>query len=362
MARVPHPIKSHAALTYREPLSVRVGRYGLRAGAVLVLLIVLYVIAWFVTSMELRKSIRGWFEARQQAGYIATHDEAQARISGFPFAVKATLKDVHFAPPKNGGEPRAWSWNAQQVVFSITPLPWTVRRVTVDLHGQQTLNWDGQSYKGHARRFDYTFDWLSEGVAQTMQVEIQNLSLENAKGHALNIESLNGDTARRNNGAYGYELKAENIILPKGVVGMGHNVPELIVRGRFTQAFGEQGVGREELADWRDAGGTMEVERLLIGYDPLRLQGNGTLALDGDLQPVGAFSARIQGFFETVGRLNRAGVIRGPDASMAKVVLGMLAKQPKNGGPSTISLPLTIQDRALYAGPVRLIELPQLEW
>jgi len=143
---------------------------------------------------------------------------------------------------------------------------------------------------------------------------------------------------------------------------MGRQVSELILRGELTESFGTTGFNAQALTQWRDAGGTLEANRIQVGYGPLFLQGNGTLALDGDLQLVGAFSARIQGFFQTVDGLRRGGVIRRPDASMAKVVLGMLSKQPKNGGPATISLPLTLQERALFAGPVRLIKMPEIHW
>ncbi len=46
---------------------------------------------------------------------------------------------------------------------------------------------------------------------------------------------------------------------------------------------------------------------------------------------------------------------------MAKIVLGMLAK-PSAAGEPELSLPLTVQDRALLAGPVKLMEMPEVIW
>jgi hypothetical protein len=88
----------------------------------------------------------------------------------------------------------------------------------------------------------------------------------------------------------------------------------------------------------------------------------GTVALDGRMQPVGAFTARIQGFFEAVEALRARGLIRGRDASMAKLVLGAMARPAPGGGPPVLSLPVTLQDRVLYAGPVALVRLPELRW
>ncbi|KAF0137186.1 MAG: conserved exported protein of unknown function [Rhodospirillaceae bacterium] len=118
----------------------------------------------------------------------------------------------------------------------------------------------------------------------------------------------------------------------------------------------------QALARWREAGGTVEVEALAIDWPPLKLHGSGTLALDEQLQPIGAMTARIQGFFAAVDSLSQRGVIRSRDASMAKVILGMLAQSPPEGGPPVISLPLTVQERTLQAGPVRLIRLPDIRW
>ena len=49
------------------------------------------------------------------------------------------------------------------------------------------------------------------------------------------------------------------------------------------------------LIQWRDKGGTVEVTRLNLDHGPLRLNGEGTFALDRDLQPVGTLTVRVEG-------------------------------------------------------------------
>ncbi len=104
------------------------------------------------------------------------------------------------------------------------------------------------------------------------------------------------------------------------------------------------------------------MERLAITYGPLSAQATGTVALDGNMQPVGAFTAKIQGFRETVDALQERGLVRGRDAVTAKLVLGALAKTPAGGGPQTLNLAITVQDRTLFAGPVPLARLPAIDW
>lgn len=363
MARVPHPIKPHPAMTYKEPLMVRVGRYSMTTGLVLLVLSVLYILAWFVTSMSLRSGLQDWFNARQSEGYLASYEESKARISGFPFHVKASLSDVVFAPPKDSSGKRPWIWSPDKVDFMISPLPWNVTTLGVDLSHQQNFQVEDLKFEGRAKTFILSFNWLSKGVPDDLSLKIEGLRLAGV-GHGFDFAVQEGSLAaeRDSNGDYVYDLNLAKTTLPKGIAGLGYDLDEVILRGRFTQNFAATGFSKQDWTSWRDQGGTVEAERNQISYGPLMMQGNGTLALDGDLQLVGAFSTRIQGFFEALDRMNRARVISGPANSMARVVLGGLLKHPQNGGAPTISLPLTLQERALYAGPVRLLDMPVMNW
>jgi hypothetical protein len=97
-------------------------------------------------------------------------------------------------------------------------------------------------------------------------------------------------------------------------------------------------------------------------HGPLKINTNGTLALDGKLQPIGALTANLEGFFETIDALKRLGVVKARNAITAKVVLGVLSRAPSGGGPAILNLALTAQNRYLYLGPVRLLELPEIKW
>ena len=113
---------------------------------------------------------------------------------------------------------------------------------------------------------------------------------------------------------------------------------------------------------WSNDGGAIDVQSLDLVHGVLGLNGEGTLALDNDLQPIGAFTARIAGFQAAIDQLVAAGMVRPDDGKLAKVVLGVMAKVPKGGGPLQISLPLTLQDRKLSVGPLPLVRLPMINW
>ncbi len=120
--------------------------------------------------------------------------------------------------------------------------------------------------------------------------------------------------------------------------------------------------GPEELARWRDAGGTVELSEFSLVWGPLRLAGAGTIALDNALQPVGAISARISGLDRLLDLLDRAGQVRPQQAAIARIALAVLTRAPADGGPPEAQVPITIQDRQVSIGPVRLLRLPPITW
>jgi hypothetical protein len=155
-------------------------------------------------------------------------------------------------------------------------------------------------------------------------------------------------------------LSATEITLPKPVPGLGPIVKRLDIAVDVTGRLAA-GPLRQSLEAWRDGGGAIELRSLALEWPPATMAGSGTLALDGALQPMGAATFKFQGFFDIVDALTLAGHVPEREASVAKVMLGMLA-QPSAGGAPELSLPLTVQDRKLHAGPVMLMEMPEVVW
>jgi len=142
---------------------------------------------------------------------------------------------------------------------------------------------------------------------------------------------------------------------------LGDGVRELDLEAHL---LGDLAAGpvRDSLEAWRDGGGTIEIDRLAVRHGPMALKADGTLALDGALQPIGAFTARVEGFFDVIDALQKTGMVKPRDAIAAKMILGVMSRRPENGGPATLNLALTLQDRRLFAGPVGLMEFAEVDW
>lgn len=143
---------------------------------------------------------------------------------------------------------------------------------------------------------------------------------------------------------------------------LGRTVEKAAARIDLRGPLEPESVSPESLARWRDAGGTLEVESLILNWGPLRIAGNGTLTVDKTLQPVGAFAARIAGLDTLLDLLEQRGEIRPQQAAIVRIALAVLTRAPENGGPPEANVPVSIQDQVLSVGPVPLIQLPVVIW
>jgi hypothetical protein len=116
------------------------------------------------------------------------------------------------------------------------------------------------------------------------------------------------------------------------------------------------------LEAWRSAGGAIEVRDFALEWPPLTMSGNGTAALDDSLQPLAAFTLKIAGFTATVDALEARRYVQAEVAAASRLILGLLAKVPAGGGAPELSLAFTVQDRKLQAGPVTLMDVPEVIW
>ena len=355
--------EEHAALSYRPPAYLRAIKTGLTAFVAVAVVIIVYVLFWFVMASQLRNGIEGWAEEQRAAGQTARYSRLE--IGGFPFLLRATLEE-----PAMGAE-SAWAWEGAQAVVKVRP--WNPWRVEVDLAGSHKVGFgDGVTYDGTAEELTVELG-LGGQWPERAGLTVRALAFERTGGApVLAVRTATIEASRQDfpedqppgheTVVFDLSLRTTGLRTPADWgLPLGRDVSALVLKAAMKGAT-PPGTLLESLAKWRDDGGTVEVRHLSLDYGPLVLRGNGTLALDAAMQPIGSFTAKIRGFFETINVLRRNGIVRSRDAVTAKLVLGILAKKPAGGGPATFSLPLTLQEQTLYAGPVPIATIPPIEW
>jgi hypothetical protein len=105
----------------------------------------------------------------------------------------------------------------------------------------------------------------------------------------------------------------------------------------------------------------LELTRGSLHWGSLSLETKGTLALDGQLQPIGSLSATIEGQNEIIDAAVSAGTLKSRDAGLAKMVLSIIAKPGPDGRPQ-LKAPIRLQEGHLSLGPAKIAALPHIEW
>ena len=367
----------HPSLDYKPPRVVRLVNFGMVAVLALVLMTGSYVGWWFFLSWQMRSAVENWTDERNADGWAVSFQNI--KVGGFPFTLHLNADTPSIAAAKAPNGVRPWGWQGEKLMATLQP--WSPRSVVVSLPGKHTL---GMVTGQGPIKF--------EAVAQSMTLEsdfAQPLP-ERVALSASKLELIRNGTTKWTSGDVSISLQRfdkgtdyrapslELAIQATDVTGvgrasqpLGNAVQKFETTVRLMGTIGgedshdENGNAPEGLADalahWRDQGGTIEVATLNLGYGPLNVQSNGTLALDSNLQPMGSFSARVQGFFTIIEQLRKQGWIRARDAIAAKLVLGVLARKGKDGR-RVLNLPLSIQEQTVFAGPVPLAKMPDVRW
>lgn len=319
--------------------------------------------AWLYAAGLMQDAVERWAADRRAGGWTVSH--GPVTVEGFPLALRARIEAPSMARNKDG-EFRAWDGPTVTASFR----PWDMRRIDFSAPGAHRFRTGPAERRREAtmtaRRAAGWASLDAAGRLQRLSITLEGAALTPTRGGPetaartvrLTLVAPRPDRRTR------LRLKVEfaDIDLPSTLrPALGRRIEKLVleavVKGRFPD-----GPLVAALAAWRGDGGVIEVERLELAWAALGIDADGTLALDRKLQPIGALTARITGFRETVDALVAAGRVRPRQALTAKIVLGVLARTPDDGGPPRVTAPLSAQDGALYIGPVRLFRLPVIRW
>ena len=328
---------------------------------------------WYHAEGLVREGLASWVAARRAEGFRI--DFRAVTTSGYPFAVRLRIEQpVAEAPAKE------WMWTGDAVEADARP--WAFRHIDVYPFGRQEVslpNGDGrESVVATATDAVARVDFLLNGRFDRASLDAENLtfSVPSAPGPitarlaylALRASQADLRSNPPDENTKGLPVSADlslslqDITLPKAVAGpLGSQLSWITAEA---QLLGPWSAGKPavSLAAWRDAGGVLELKNFDISWGPLGLSGNATVALDGNMQPMGAGTGRVRGYQETIDALVAQGLMKQREGLLAKAGLGLLAKTPPEGGPKVLTVPLTIQEQVLYAGPVGILRIPTIAW
>jgi hypothetical protein len=332
---------------------------------------------WRVALRHLREGFDAWARNARSFGWDIRHGAITA--GGWPDS--ATLRVKNLTVITSSGTERglmtfgtlhldSLAWGGDAVLLSVGLTRPNVLDVTPVGVGALRLN-ESPAIPVSAGHLHLRLTVRSNGSPRAVDIEATNLAAEIPGAGILRIGHLDGHAglkpdAGRDQPAITFSVSARPVTLPAGSHwGLGPEISELALEGGLNGPIpsiaGPAGLAAQARS-WRDDGGSLELHRLAIGWGPARLDATATLALDEDLQPMGAGTGKIAGYGAAFDALAADAVLTRSAVQAAKAVLSLLANSPADGEPEEVEVPLTLQFRTLSVRQVPLVRLPEFDW
>ncbi len=324
---------------------------------IVVLVIVLLALAagaytgyWFIAAGRLQAGLEKWVAARRAQDYALQWRKES--VEGFPLRFRIALADASIA--------RGNSYRIAVPEIAGEALPWdaTHWHVTAPRGGTGTAQGvaatiSAQSLTGDVRLGDDATD---------IDVSILALAGAGANAGQLAAHITLPRQAPHSDRDLGLAATVQlyHLVLPKPVTALGDTVENFAIDVKIMGGL-TPGDWRRALAAWRDEGGNVEIDQANVQWGALRLEANGTLALDRDMQPIAALTASIVDHAALIDAAVAAGILPKKNSMLVRLVLDLLAKRGADGQ-MRLTAPVTVQNGTLAIGRAEIGKLPRIDW
>ena len=336
-------------------------RFGLAAVAVLLVLLGAYTAYWLIAAKRISEGVAAWVQTARADKIDVSW--GSVGVAGFPFACRvalenAVLRDGRLTPPPElripalSASARPWDFTSWQLMA-----PAGLSAVLAGGGERPPLKLMAHSADGMLTVDPEagTHLWLS---SQDVNVEA---------GEAIPISSADAwvilpakPPRSPTEPALGAALDLRQVRLP-GMTSVLNDTIDELAFGITIKGAVPSGKLAQAASEWRDAGGTVELDNLHLDWGGVGANASGTIALDRELQPIGGFSGAIEGYDQILTGLVQSGRMRAADAGLARLALAMLAKAGPDGRPE-IKTAFRIQNGQMFLGPAKLGNAPRIAW
>lgn len=316
---------------------------------------------WFWSAQRLESEVDAWIARQEAEGRVI--ETASRTISGFPLHLRlqaegpriSDAQGARWEAPALSGEAAVWAPQKLRLSFPGTqrfhPPPDSglprIELATAEGRATVSLTRDGQVEGLQLRLKGLALVGLFEGSLAADSVTLDYGSLA--------PESIREDAENRP-----FHARLEALELPSASdPPLGQQVQLVEATGHLSEPL-PPGPPEQAARQWREAGGTLELEELTLTWGPLDLRGAATLALDSQFRPEGAGTARVAGLEQTIDRLVEKDILDDGLAPILKAGAQAASQTDGESGRSVVELPLSAQDGMFHLGPVPLFPLSPL--
>jgi hypothetical protein len=334
------------------------------AAGLLTLLPIADTVLWRVAVGRLESGFDAWAAGSRASN--ATVTRGKAVPGGWPFAATLQIRNVTIS----GGEtlaPDGVRWFAPSVMLRLSPLH--PKSMEIEALGEQHLRVGaGPEAVLTGTRLMVIASLESSDRAGTVDILADRPKLVSglawtASADRIRVHAEMPAPGQSGDAGWKFAFSAEAIALPEPVRWpLGSSIARLDFDGTIEGPIAAAQSPAAWATAWRDGGGSLQLQNLVLNWGPLSVTASATLALDDQLQPMGAGTSRVAGYAATLDALAGSGALSRSAATAAKAVLSLLAGPPGDGDPDDVDVPLTLQYRTLTMRQVPLLRLPEIDW
>ncbi len=292
-----------------------------RLGLALLGLLLVWAVLWGIAAYHLNKAVDRWVEASKAKNIAFSFSDRST--DGTPFAVHVHLEKMHLKFPAGSHEIKAG-----EAVLYLSLWDWG----TVSTKLRDTI-------EGSVGGLPFKADAMKIGFAQPENPPINEME----SGFSVWVQSLGVSFSPENELPLGNKLDQ-----------LSFDVRVMGVPPDFTKT--------KEIKSWNDASGVLEFDQLDVLWGPLALSAKGTVGLNNDLQPEGAFSGKVEGLDLAINKLVTSGTIEARQESLLRSSISVLARPSGMISGAAPIVPISIQGGGLYLGPVKIMSIPPIAW
>ncbi|MBC6441251.1 MAG: DUF2125 domain-containing protein [Rhodospirillales bacterium] len=313
-------------------------------------LVVAYSAYWHVMASRSGEWVAYW--AAPQPGKSWHGSFGESEVSGFPFSLDIRITDPTVTWQGSAG---AAVWRGPWLVASFKP--WTFASLDFDLPPEQTvLIDDGVLVRsiGVSMASGTATVTMDDGQADGLAGLFRRVVVHYEDGRPpVTADQLDiSVTALDDSSAFEAGVVIHNLGLAGQVVPpFDAVVPRVETSLRWNGALMGSGSLAQRLEAWRVAGGTVDVTAFAVDWPPLDVTAAGTLALDGELRPIGAFRTEIIGYRDLLDAMGKGGGLDRGQATVAGAALDFMAVRQADGR-MQLAVDVSIQHGLLSVGPI----------
>ena len=315
-----------------------------------------YAVYWHEIADGLRRNLDPWAEARRAEGYAIAWQSAE--LDGFPFRFRLRFAGAAL----RASRPVPYAASSDEIV--LTAQPWNLQRWRLAAPRGASVEALPALAGIAVAELTGTLAQRDGAIAITLSAH-EIAGRRSADGFAaaaleakIDLPARAPSTDRDTDLALALSLS--QVDLPHFPTPLARRFDSIAIQAALKGAVPPGPLDRA-LAQWRDAGGTLEVESAHAAAGDMSIDVAGTLALDEAMQPVGAFTAIIIGGDRIIDEVVASGAVQSRYAGFAKSVLHAISAPGANGADAA-HVPLTLQDQRLYIGPAQIAALPRFTW